>query len=143
MITTSITKETSTSSLMENGNTRMDRSRIQAWFHWGSRHRAQGRYENAAALFKQAFALARQTCGAQSLEAAQALNHLALLAQDQGDFRAAEYAYRRALTMIVALFGSEHRRAAIIYYTSCLKPSNVSGARWRSEKRLSEPARWK
>src|SRR2546430_14556539 len=99
-----------TTSLVENGNARMDRSRIQAWFHWGSRHRAQGRYESAEVLFQQALTLARQTCGVRSLESAQALNHLAMLSQDQGDFKDADNAYRMALSAIVHLFGSDHRR---------------------------------
>jgi tetratricopeptide (TPR) repeat protein len=69
-------------------------------------YRAQGRYDEAEPLYRQALELSRELLGERHPDVATSLNNLAYLYQSQGRYDEAEPLYRQALELSRELLGS-------------------------------------
>ncbi len=104
--------------LAENAPPGVERDRVRTRAHatLGTLHRARGRYADAEQVLRQTIELAEQSFGPDSLEAADALNDLAIVFKYAGRFDDAEPLYRRALDINVRAVGEIHYNVASIYH---------------------------
>jgi len=98
------------------GETEIIRLRLQSWQNLGRIHQAQGSYDQAEPLFKQALALSEQAFGNQGAEMAQALNQLGMLYKYTGRFTEAGGLYQRALAILEHAGEPDHLAMAEIYH---------------------------
>ena len=69
---------------------------------------AQGRYDEAEGLYRQALDIDRATIGETHPDYATRLNNLAAVVQSQGKFAAAEPFYQQAIVILDATLGPDH-----------------------------------
>src|SRR5262245_23572639 len=101
---------------VDDGDTEIIKLRLQSWQNLGRIHQAQGRYDRAEAIFKQALALSEQAFGSRSAEAAESLNQLGMLYKYAGRFTEAGKLYQRALAIMEKAYGPNHMAVANIYH---------------------------
>jgi len=71
-------------------------------------YRAQGRYDEAEPLYRQALELRRELLGERHPQVATSLNNLAYLYESQGRYNEAEPLYLEALAMLAQAVGTDH-----------------------------------
>jgi tetratricopeptide (TPR) repeat protein len=100
----------------DDGDTEIIKLRLQSWQNLGRIHQAQGRYDRAEAIFKQALAHSEQAFGSRSVEVAESLNQLGMLYKYAGRFTEAGKLYQRALAIMEKACGPDHLAVADSYH---------------------------
>ena len=92
------------------------RIHVRALLYRAHAERLRGDYRGSRATLERARAMADETLGPDSHEAAHVLNALGVLGKFSGDFVAADQAYARAARIIEARYGPDHPDMAAIYH---------------------------
>jgi tetratricopeptide (TPR) repeat protein len=92
-------------------------------------YQAQGRYADAATLYKRSLAINEKTFGPDHPAVATLLNTIAWLYQAQGRYADAEPLYKRSLAIQEKAVGSDHPDVAPPAAMGCIAPAAIS-FRW-------------
>jgi len=77
-------------------------------------YKAQGRYSEAALLYKRALEIREKAFGPDHPQVASSLNKLAEVSRVQGEYAEAESLYKRAGVILEKAFGQHHPRVAAV-----------------------------
>ena len=94
---------------------------------WAELYKAQGKYAEAAPLYRRSLAISEKALGPEHPDVALSLNNLALLYQTQGNYAEAAPLYRRSLAISEKALGPEHPSLAptLIHADALKRPSWV------------------